>query len=497
MKTYTVLLLVFFSFISLNAQDYFNKLYSYPDTITSFETVIVENDTILCYGDAVVVDPDRTTRQGVLFVQMDSFGNELNRNIVFDTLGESLVADEEWGNVIIRKNGGYVALVAPKSRSSHILISLRDDLSIEFIREYRDTVNPRNYYYTITESLHGYIICGNVQQQDNDFQTVIRYVDYQGEIIWEYKSNEKVSWIPDMAKINDSVFIAGVYNRNGNNEVFYSLVEFDLQKNFKTKWTSKNRPKEFIFQEIIPTSDGGFLLHGSEETGRLFNSKLYQTVFLKLNSNFEEEWKNFLGKQTNSIFTTPRFYSFIEKGAHIFCLGTDDSQAPLPTWLGSGVLYKLDLIDGDSVFRRSYHPPFPLGTTGNGNFYGMGQLSSGNLILGGEAIAGGSYFGWIVKTNQEGSQATSNISDLVERQESIITFPNPNSGIFFFEKTDKSQMNGILKLTDSTGKLVFSKEIKNQMAGEIDLPSLPKGIYFLKLQEAEKVFLQKVQIEKK
>jgi len=85
--------------------------------------------------------------------------------------------------------------------------------------------------------------------------------------------------------------------------------------------------------------------------------------------------------------------------------------------------------------------------------------------------------------------------DIFTGAEHFKTYPNPNKGIFFFEKTDKSPINGTIELLDLSGKIIFSKKMKNQIRGKVDLPNLASGNYFIRLFEKEKIFVGQVKIE--
>jgi len=92
---------------------------------------------------------------------------------------------------------------------------------------------------------------------------------------------------------------------------------------------------------------------------------------------------------------------------------------------------------------------------------------------------------------------TTGIEDLIA-ESGVVVYPNPNRGEFFVEinATDK---DGLLRIFNSAGKLVVSKEIKghfNSEKLEFDLKGLAGGFYFLTIQYPDKVVRTKLIITK-
>lgn len=65
-------------------------------------------------------------------------------------------------------------------------------------------------------------------------------------------------------------------------------------------------------------------------------------------------------------------------------------------------------------------------------------------------------------------------------QSDLVVYPNPTSGILNLKVTDQQNVESIA-LQDLTGKLVLNTRFQNQL----DISILPKGIYFLKVQNSD------------
>jgi hypothetical protein len=76
-------------------------------------------------------------------------------------------------------------------------------------------------------------------------------------------------------------------------------------------------------------------------------------------------------------------------------------------------------------------------------------------------------------------------------------YPNPSDGLFYISTKDiKGNVN--LNMTDAKGKLIFSQKFipgTNAYTHKIDLSSLAKGIYFIKIINSDKVMNKKIVIQ--
>ncbi|MGQ1909633.1 hemoblobin-interacting domain-containing protein [Marinifilum sp. RC60d5] len=92
---------------------------------------------------------------------------------------------------------------------------------------------------------------------------------------------------------------------------------------------------------------------------------------------------------------------------------------------------------------------------------------------------------------------TTGIDDLnVENK--LVVYPNPNRGDFFVEISAMDE-DGILRIFNSAGKIVMSKEIKKHFSSErleFDLKDMAGGFYFLTIQYPDKVIRTKLIITK-
>jgi hypothetical protein len=75
----------------------------------------------------------------------------------------------------------------------------------------------------------------------------------------------------------------------------------------------------------------------------------------------------------------------------------------------------------------------------------------------------------------------------------IQIYPNPNTGIFTL--SNETSEPASIEIYDASGKLVYSEPSMSFISKTIALDKLPTGIYFVKLQSAEKISVLKFVIE--
>eukprot|EP01029_Cantina_marsupialis_P010522 TRINITY_DN2399_c0_g2_i6.p1 TRINITY_DN2399_c0_g2~~TRINITY_DN2399_c0_g2_i6.p1 ORF type:complete len:1587 (+),score=281.68 TRINITY_DN2399_c0_g2_i6:7636-12396(+) len=91
---------------------------------------------------------------------------------------------------------------------------------------------------------------------------------------------------------------------------------------------------------------------------------------------------------------------------------------------------------------------------------------------------------------------TTGIDDLVEKN-GIMIYPNPTNGEFFME-LNESDSDAILRIINSAGKVVFSKNLINEFKSNrigFDIKGLPSGFYFVIIQYPDRILRAKLIIQ--
>lgn len=117
--------------------------------------------------------------------------------------------------------------------------------------------------------------------------------------------------------------------------------------------------------------------------------------------------------------------------------------------------------------------------------FGIALQGDGKIV-----VAGNSYNGSNLDIALARYNAVSTTDIEENNQETGINiFPNPNNGTFAIQA-----VNGQLSIYNILGENVYRSEIKNKKS-EIDLSKQPKGIYFVKIFDGEKVYSKKIIVQ--
>lgn len=76
-------------------------------------------------------------------------------------------------------------------------------------------------------------------------------------------------------------------------------------------------------------------------------------------------------------------------------------------------------------------------------------------------------------------------------------YPNPTSGVFELKINSDKYRNAEIKVTDATGRVVYSQQAANTFSGtlSIDLTAFPKGLYLVQLRNAEGAISKNISVE--
>lgn len=465
----------------------FNMAKSLPYPQGDFYHMIEYQDTIVGYG--IGFNNNTEWKQGVAIAKLDSSGNVIAHNFILDEMGDLLATGQAWGNIIRTADGGFAAIAATVYRKSAFLIKMANDLHVEFIKEYPDTVNLSNYFYNMIETPEGYLLFGAIQRPDFYDDGFIRYVDKQGETIWFSFVNysDYSNGVVSLERLSDNLYIYGIVSGvtpSSSNSSFHLI---DTDGNIFTSLITLPEPEIGYLRKIIPLANGDILAYGLKVIEVINNSKRVQSTLSKLDSNFHVEWVRHFGR-VSSLNASVILWDFapaidghyIGAGETLVKDGNDPTRR-------TGWLYKFS-TDGDSIWERKINAPFlPLYYTNSGFFAGVGVLGSGNIIAGGSTNEGNTQYCWLVKVTNDGCldtlfcQPATAVTQPQNRQwQELDIYPIPaSSGFNITYSTEIIQVS----LLDTQGNLLLKQQNSGTTAS-IDLPtSLPNGIYFAEIQD--------------
>jgi len=469
------------------SQQVLNRTYDFGYPRNQLHNLIVHNDTIVGYGRAYSNDPPY--KQCLFVARFDSNGTALDHNLICDSLGGHLTMAINWSEIVGTSDGGYALTASAFDRHDGLFVKLRSDLSVEFVREYRDTINFVEFYNAVIELSDGYLLGGYVQTPNYLIEPFLRRVDNQGNTVWfsYYGEYTEYDLLSNSYKINDSLIVfVGGYSKDENTVsgrgpwiVFINPIDGEIVQEWRPAESSIE-----ILHYIRPLSGGRWFLYGKKSLQ--VNPLRARPFWAIVDSAFNVLDMRLFGPGMLvadffwDIEPTPDG-NFIAAG-EVGALNPNTEPAQVYGWL-----YKVS-PGLDSLWSRQLIPPL-VGSKG-GYLGGVGVLSSGNMVAGGYAPLGNSVYGWLVKFTPDGCVDTIlcntvpawEAEELELRRPPARVYPNPTAGRFFVELAEGSGPVRVHVLAPD-GRVVLEQTLV--ASAELDGTGLCPGLYFCRVMYQE------------
>nr|HPH83772.1 T9SS type A sorting domain-containing protein [Flavobacteriales bacterium] len=131
-------------------------------------------------------------------------------------------------------------------------------------------------------------------------------------------------------------------------------------------------------------------------------------------------------------------------------------------------------------------------------WYRDGVLVAGDTTAAITVFQNGEYR--VVASNLAGCSSTDTITVLstggqtLRQASDVKIYPNPSTG-YFQLKFNSEIKSGIISVIDISGKLILEKQFNHSSTLNVDLTSLSKGIYFLKINTDNGIQIHKIIIQ--
>jgi len=115
-----------------------------------------------------------------------------------------------------------------------------------------------------------------------------------------------------------------------------------------------------------------------------------------------------------------------------------------------------------------------------------------------ELSGSGTYYNLSQGIFNTTTRVITGISTLKQMNDQLFVYPSPTDGKFYIELESKTNFRGHIFVYDIKGSMVYSEHItlnNSKLYKEIDLTSMAKGIYFVRVHSGKKRFSYKVLID--
>jgi hypothetical protein len=156
-----------------------------------------------------------------------------------------------------------------------------------------------------------------------------------------------------------------------------------------------------------------------------------------------------------------------------------------------------DNFDSDSLIRANkllvITSSLPRNTQGNwfGNAPGIYSVNYVATDLSGNSSPAA------IRTVNVLPEGPASVSEVMNIEAIMNVYPNPTSGKLYLRLVDKMDKDIKVTVLDLLGKSILTESLNGKVlqAQEIDLSKQPSGIYLLKVEAGEKVYMKKIQVD--
>lgn len=471
--------------LPLEAQIGFNQSYDFSLFANQFNTILVDNDTIVFVGISSGIDSPYI--QSALVGRVDSLGQIVGFSTFTDSLGGYLAAGE---NLIKTPDDGYAFHTAIIFRQTNALYKFGKDLSLQSIYEFTDTVNLAVFYEGIIALEDGYLLAGIVQRPNHKYDSFVRKINAQGTTLWfkYYGIPAQGERVLGMSQLTDTTF--ALYGSEGTSttnpdELHSKIWIIDSSGIVLKTWSSPDSLKWMGILELHPDASGNLFAFTRTFLGyNDWDDYMLQPTLVKFDTNLDVEWSMRFGPTHSS-----------------FSYWTDLRPTPDGNFIGVGKVAPYDLADlnahlygwmykftpeGDSIWARADLSTIPYQSGIDDNvFGGVGFLSSGSVVAGGNSYINGQIYGWIVKVTPDGCIDTLLCQSSAARpepeppQKRLRLSPNPADSEVSIDCTGLPEETVLTLTAVADGRVVWQQTADSIPSLQVATDSFPQGIYVL------------------
>lgn len=315
-----------------------------------------------------------------------------------------------------------------------------------------------DYFTSIEKTNDGNLILfGDSYSNSDNRDAYIIMVDDQGNLLWDYFIDEEdrnVYSTNELVVKNNEIFFP-TYT-DGNNSIIFSKLDIQGNLIWEKELIHENG---YLSTSIIIDDHDDIIITGWHRT-----LPAYDSFILKLDLEGNQKWQ--------------KTYNYPSEGNDRFSriIQGNDGNYYVAGHLSSGQNGKAYLSQIDTTGDVLWHSEF--GGEQSDVFQHLSKTGDGKLLLCGYSKSFNSlpgFDGYLVKANYDGTVPVSFIS---ETQEFNI-FPNPSQGTINIKLPEKLiNKTSIIEVFDSTGRLVFYKELTLENETK-RIENLTPGFYYI------------------
>lgn len=508
------ILLLFFLLLNgiATAQQGFSKTVLLPNALScTFASVIVDQDTLVCWGDFYGTEQDKW---GVCLAKFDTLGNFIQMATDFDSIFQQTV--DPTCQLLRTSDGGYLGLSSQGIGKKTAVYKFSHTGELEWKHFYREPDFQVVIAYSAQELADGYLCFGrySVNYDNSNFTMKL---SKSGEMLW-FSKDIGVAGVNDLSrgratKRGENFILGSGMGPISPNESWSKTVLLEVDTNGQVVWDWYGfiEDKETGVLALVVTPDSNIVIAVSRYFTNALNGRSSKLKFRCIqpetgNTLWQTELPSFeldfADAVISQIKASPNGSGFDAVGYHQHWYSGAVIQGILAhyDWNGNLMWQRYDTVHVDAELLVSEN-----------KLYNMAHLSSGSIIGVGDIERSDPYphlEGWLIKWSPDGCLEENDCA-LVSTHEGPSAgntngwqkweiYPNPASDYTWLYHPDGLNFkNGVVQISNISGQLVRSQSFVYNPAGQykVLLDDLRPGLYFYqviidgKVQQAGRLIL--------
>ena len=493
-KIELALLLLFSLFINiLNAQTTYNNRIDYFNKPNVSSCLLIDNDTILV---GVNTQDSLLSVYKISILKMDINGNIISKKS-FKRDSMTFVI----GSNILKYNNEYFIPGPCGDYNGNIYGAIYEfDSNLDTIRNIiKVDTSFYTYYTNLIKKGNNVYIFGAVDSLAGPagYKFFLRKADSLGNILWEKKYGTTITYRNqrNMDTTHSNGFVmCGFEQTSPYGWGTTRIIKADSLGN--QLWSKNYGNIDTYYPSIVTSKTSGYLIATNEIDSTYLTSLYWMTMKLyRIDENGDTMWTKKIGVKDNnfspiSVKQLPN-YDYIISGAN--GIPHYDIGGGLVSDQLQGFLCRID-SSGNIKWFNNYKANSTVDTTTENYLFDVAQTNDGNFVSVGwvSPVDGSTQDVWIIKVDSMGCiiggcNSTVDVANISDSEPEFNIYPNPANDFIDIETDFK---NCYFSVFDITGKLILREKIV-QNKTRIDLSSYSNGLYFIQLQNAEKILSKK------
>jgi hypothetical protein len=468
----------------------FNKHLFLQNRSTILRNIMVDGDSLIVSGE---IGTDSMGLSGIFIFKMDTLGNIGSLKFFKDALATDDLLLSGLNAMLGDHNGKIILGGVFLDQDDLVVLKLNNDFSQVFYKVYPLNY-PTLYIEGIKEYLDAYYLVGTVQTSNGDHDVFLQKVDSLGNKVWA-----KIYGVPSKDETSRAILIEDTLitiliteafdntpTIKNDSRYWIRFVQIDTSGTIQRDWKEEVTDEEGWSGSLVKFNND--YIYTTNQLGEEFGFGYFQAgQVVRRDQNFNLIWRRTYGEPDNYFNGLGDLIISPDRNLLITGQILDESKKL--------VMQRVMKIcpDGDIIWEvRDTGIVLDNGESLNYMEGITASICNSTYAVGYSYKSAGFYEGLILKVTGDGYIdtlcTTTNIEDQIQAErQGLLIYPNPATSSIHIHFAYELQSSMEIRLYDNLGVLRKFYSM-SKSTSELDISSLPNGVYWLCAESNGKLF---------